>query len=137
MGISEVGINGAAMFMVLRWTGARRNVMEKSDPNPAPDVIPAAPQAKGRTPEATVGAGPALPLATCGLLFFTSLVWTALWFVFIVVACRAERFRDHQWLVAAFGVGMLLIGGGGMLVSVDQALRRTRRLGKNAASNTP
>ncbi len=68
-----------------------------------------------------------MPIATSVLVFFTSLIWVCLWFVFIVVACRAERFQDHRLAVATFGALMALTGAAGMLRSIAHLARRVKR----------
>ena len=77
-------------------------------------------QAGGGTRDKAGAAAGAMPMGTRALLFCTSLIWVALWFVFIVVACRAERFRNHELAIAVFGSTMLLTGAAGMLLAIKR-----------------
>lgn len=65
-----------------------------------------------------------LPAGTAVVLLLTSVIWTALTIVLSIVAWRADALADHHHAVAAVATVMGLAGFVGMLVGIDDLVRR-------------
>ena len=67
-------------------------------------------------------------LAVPVLLVFTSVLWTGLTLMFVILAKRAEGLREHYVVAALICGGMLGVGALGMIVGVTDLWRRRRAL---------